>query len=100
MQILLNRFRIQGIIHFGSAGSLDKESIVPGDVSVPLAVAFTGAWNWKVILYVYIDTHTHTLSVNNGDRGHNIWFWNLPWSIFHEKKIYNYPIYLDDLKEI
>ncbi|KAH8491571.1 hypothetical protein H0E87_023627 [Populus deltoides] len=40
-------FRIQGIIHFGSAGSLDKESIVPGDVSVPLAVAFTGAWNWK-----------------------------------------------------
>lgn len=47
VQILLNRFRIHGIIHFGSAGSLDKESIVPGDVSVPLAVAFTGAWNWK-----------------------------------------------------
>jgi hypothetical protein len=91
----LNRFRIQGIIHFGSAGSLDKESIVPGDVSVPLAVAFTGAWNWKVILYVYIDTHTHTHTLWN-----NIWFWNLPWSIFHEKKIYNYPIYLDDLKEI
>jgi len=55
VQILLNRFRIQGIIHFGSAGSLDEKSIVPGDVSVPLAVAFTGAWNWKVI------THTHTL---------------------------------------
>ncbi|PNT07384.2 hypothetical protein POPTR_013G082700v4 [Populus trichocarpa] len=47
VQILLNRFRIQGIIHFGSAGSLDEKSIVPGDVSVPLAVAFTGAWNWK-----------------------------------------------------
>jgi hypothetical protein len=46
-----------GIIHFGSAGSLDKKSIVPGDVSVPLSVAFTGAWNWKVI------THTHTHSV-------------------------------------
>ena len=69
MQILLNRFRIQGIIHFGSAGSLDEKSIVPGDVSVPLAVAFTGAWNWKVILYIYIyiyiyiyrHTHTHTL---------------------------------------
>ena len=50
-----------GIIHFGSAGSLDKKSIVPGDVSVPLSVAFTGAWNWKVITHTHTHTHTHTL---------------------------------------
>lgn len=47
LQILLARFQIHGVIYFGNAGSLDKKTMVPGDVSVPQAVAFTGVWNWK-----------------------------------------------------
>ncbi|KAI5567436.1 hypothetical protein BDE02_13G090700 [Populus trichocarpa] len=47
LQILLARFSIHGVIYFGNAGSLDKKIMVPGDVSVPQAVAFTGVWNWK-----------------------------------------------------
>ena len=48
LQILLARFSIHGVIYFGNDGSLDKKTMVPGDVSVPQAVAFTGVWNWKV----------------------------------------------------
>ena len=89
MQILLNRFRIQGIIHFGSAGSLDEKSIVPGDVSVPLAVAFTGAWNWKVITH----THTHTHSVNiNGE--YIIFGSGIYHGVFSMKKKYISTLYI------
>ncbi|XP_011016340.1 PREDICTED: bark storage protein B-like [Populus euphratica] len=47
VQILLLRFRTSGIIFFGSSGSLDEKILVPGDVAVPKAVAFTGVWDWK-----------------------------------------------------
>ncbi|CAK7327863.1 unnamed protein product [Dovyalis caffra] len=47
VQILLDRFRVHGISFFGNAGSLDEETLAPGDVSVPEAVAFTGIWEWK-----------------------------------------------------
>ncbi|CAK7327864.1 unnamed protein product [Dovyalis caffra] len=47
VQILLDRFRDHGISFFGNAGSLDEETLAPGDVSVPEAVAFTGIWEWK-----------------------------------------------------
>ncbi|CAK7327867.1 unnamed protein product, partial [Dovyalis caffra] len=47
VQILFDRFRVYGISFFGNAGSLDEETLAPGDVSVPEAVAFTGIWEWK-----------------------------------------------------
>ncbi|KAF9670542.1 hypothetical protein SADUNF_Sadunf13G0079900 [Salix dunnii] len=47
VQTLLIRFRLSGIIFFGNAGSLDENVLVPGDVVVPEAVAFTGVWEWK-----------------------------------------------------
>ena len=48
VQTLLLKFPISGIIFFGSSGSLDEDMLVPGDVAVPKAVAFTGVWEWKV----------------------------------------------------
>ena len=47
VQILLLRFRTSGIVFFGNSGSLDEKMLVPGDVAVPKAVAFTGIWEWK-----------------------------------------------------
>ncbi|KAB5529853.1 hypothetical protein DKX38_019934 [Salix brachista] len=47
VQTLLLKFRISGIIYFGNAGSLDENILVPGDVVVPEAVAFTGVWEWE-----------------------------------------------------
>ncbi|KAJ6693160.1 hypothetical protein OIU85_003970 [Salix viminalis] len=47
VQTLLLKFPISGIIFFGSSGSLDEDMLVPGDVAVPKAVAFTGVWEWK-----------------------------------------------------
>ncbi|KAB5529858.1 hypothetical protein DKX38_019939 [Salix brachista] len=47
VQSLLLSFSISGIVFFGNAGSLDKNVLVPGDVVVPEAVAFTGVWKWK-----------------------------------------------------
>ncbi|KAF9670540.1 hypothetical protein SADUNF_Sadunf13G0079700 [Salix dunnii] len=47
VQTLLLKFRTSGIIFFGSSGSLDENMLVPGDVAVPKAVAFTGVWEWK-----------------------------------------------------
>ncbi|KAJ6763559.1 PURINE NUCLEOSIDE PHOSPHORYLASE [Salix purpurea] len=47
VQTLLLKFHISGIIFFGSSGSLDKDILMPGDVAVPKAVAFTGVWEWK-----------------------------------------------------
>ncbi|KAB5529855.1 hypothetical protein DKX38_019936 [Salix brachista] len=47
VKTLLLTFHIFGIIFFGSSGSLDKDILMPGDVAVPKAVAFTGVWEWK-----------------------------------------------------
>ncbi|KAF9670545.1 hypothetical protein SADUNF_Sadunf13G0080200 [Salix dunnii] len=46
VQTLLNKFNISEIVFFGNAGSLDK-TIIPGDVVLPKAVAFTGVWEWE-----------------------------------------------------
>ncbi|KAK9272451.1 hypothetical protein L1049_002824 [Liquidambar formosana] len=45
VQILLDAFDIQGIVHYGIAGSAN-DSLYIGDVSVPKYVAFTGSWEW------------------------------------------------------
>lgn len=45
VQILLDVFDIQGIVHYGTAGSAN-DSLSFGDVSVPRFVAFTGSWKW------------------------------------------------------
>jgi nucleoside phosphorylase len=47
VQTLLDTFDIQGIVHYGIAGSTN-DSLNIGDVSVPNYVAFTGSWKWKV----------------------------------------------------
>ncbi|KAF9670549.1 hypothetical protein SADUNF_Sadunf13G0080600 [Salix dunnii] len=47
VQTLLLEFNISEIVFFGNAGSLDKNVLVPGDVLVPEAVAFTGVWEWE-----------------------------------------------------
>ncbi|KAG5233120.1 bark storage protein [Salix suchowensis] len=47
VQTLLHKFNISEIVFFGNAGSLNKNVLVPGDVLVPEAVAFTGVWEWK-----------------------------------------------------
>ncbi|KAF9670541.1 hypothetical protein SADUNF_Sadunf13G0079800 [Salix dunnii] len=47
VQSLLLKFSISGIVFFGNAGSLDENVLVPGDVLVPEAVAFTGVWEWE-----------------------------------------------------
>ncbi|CAK9138426.1 unnamed protein product [Ilex paraguariensis] len=46
VQILLDVFNIEGIVHYGTAGSTN-DSLSLGDVSVPNYVAFTGSWKWK-----------------------------------------------------
>ncbi|KAF3324824.1 bark storage protein A-like protein [Carex littledalei] len=45
VQILLDRFKVDGIVHYGTAGSANN-SMSFGDVSVPKYVAFTGSWTW------------------------------------------------------
>lgn len=47
VQILLDVFDIKGIVHYGTAGSAN-DSLFTGGVSVPLYIAFTGSWKWKV----------------------------------------------------
>ncbi|KAJ4849366.1 hypothetical protein Tsubulata_010711 [Turnera subulata] len=46
-QILLNNFRVRGIVTYGSAGSIDDDSLDIGDVVVHKSVAFTDLWSWK-----------------------------------------------------
>ncbi|KAE8077479.1 hypothetical protein FH972_016039 [Carpinus fangiana] len=46
VQTLIDTFDIQGIVHYGIAGSTN-DSLNIGDVSVPNYVAFTGSWKWK-----------------------------------------------------
>ncbi|KAJ4958808.1 hypothetical protein NE237_025919 [Protea cynaroides] len=45
VQILLDLFKIQGIVHYGIAGSVN-DSLSFGDVSVPKYVAYTSSWKW------------------------------------------------------
>lgn len=46
VQILLDTFDIERIVHYGTSGSANS-SLYLGDVSVPSYVAFTGSWKWK-----------------------------------------------------
>ncbi|XWS42867.1 hypothetical protein CRYUN_Cryun16bG0051500 [Craigia yunnanensis] len=46
VQTLLDAFDIQGIVHYGTAGSTN-DSLSFGDVSVMNYVAFTCSWKWK-----------------------------------------------------
>lgn len=46
VQALLDAFDIQGIVHYGTAGSTN-DSLSFGDVSVMNYVAFTSSWKWK-----------------------------------------------------
>ncbi|XVF06886.1 hypothetical protein REPUB_Repub06bG0089800 [Reevesia pubescens] len=46
VQALLDVFDIQGIVHYGTAGSTN-DSLSFGDVSVMNYVAFTNSWKWK-----------------------------------------------------
>ncbi|KAB5529863.1 hypothetical protein DKX38_019944 [Salix brachista] len=48
VQTLLLKFNISKIVFFGNAGSLNGSELVPGDVAVPEAVAFTGVWEWEI----------------------------------------------------
>ncbi|OMO88882.1 hypothetical protein CCACVL1_08144 [Corchorus capsularis] len=46
VQALLDNFDVQGIVHYGTAGSTN-DSLSFGDVSVMNYVAFTSSWKWK-----------------------------------------------------
>ncbi|OAY41744.1 bark storage protein A [Manihot esculenta] len=46
VQLLVDTFHIEGIVHYGSAGAVN-DSLLIGDVVVPSQVAFTGSWEWK-----------------------------------------------------
>ncbi|KDP36640.1 hypothetical protein JCGZ_08893 [Jatropha curcas] len=46
VQILVDKFNVRGIVHFGGAASIN-ESVLIGDVSVPDKVAYTAAWSWR-----------------------------------------------------
>lgn len=46
VQALLDAFDIQGVVHYGIAGSTN-DSLSLGDVSVMNYVAFTSSWKWK-----------------------------------------------------
>lgn len=46
LQILLDTFRIRGIIHYGAAGAVGNQLDLT-DVVVPSSVAYTGVWQWQ-----------------------------------------------------
>eukprot|EP00253_Pinus_taeda_P014100 PITA_14100 len=45
-QLLLNSFKVKGVIHYGIAGNADP-SLHIGDVTIPRHWAHTGLWNWQ-----------------------------------------------------
>ncbi|XP_031380137.1 bark storage protein A-like isoform X2 [Punica granatum] len=45
VQILVDTFDILGVVHYGTAGSINS-SLSLGDVSVPASVALTSSWKW------------------------------------------------------
>ncbi|KAK9672464.1 hypothetical protein RND81_12G102600 [Saponaria officinalis] len=46
VQILLDTFRIKGIINYGAAGTVSNQVFI-ADVVIPSQVAFTGVWGWE-----------------------------------------------------
>ncbi|XP_074319804.1 bark storage protein A-like [Silene latifolia] len=46
VQILINTFRIKGIINYGAAATVSNQVFI-ADVVVPSQVAFTGNWRWE-----------------------------------------------------
>ncbi|KAJ9185596.1 hypothetical protein P3X46_005208 [Hevea brasiliensis] len=46
VELLIDTFPIEGIVHFGSAGAVN-DALFIGDVIVPCQVAFTGSRQWK-----------------------------------------------------
>ncbi|KAL9225390.1 hypothetical protein vseg_001323 [Gypsophila vaccaria] len=46
VQILLDTFRIKGIINYGNAATVSNQVFI-ADVVIPSQVAFTGVWKWE-----------------------------------------------------
>ncbi|KAK9672460.1 hypothetical protein RND81_12G102300 [Saponaria officinalis] len=46
VQILLDTFRIKGIINYGGAATVSNQVFI-SDVVIPSQVAFTGVWKWE-----------------------------------------------------
>ncbi|MDK0642983.1 hypothetical protein P5E91_15495, partial [Clostridium perfringens] len=46
VQILLDNFRIKGIINYGAAATVSNRVFI-ADVVIPSQVAFTGVWGWQ-----------------------------------------------------
>ncbi|KAK9672469.1 hypothetical protein RND81_12G102900 [Saponaria officinalis] len=46
VQILLDTFKIKGIIHYGAAATVSNQVFI-SDVVIPSQVAFTSVWNWE-----------------------------------------------------
>lgn len=47
-QLLINLFKIKGVIHYGVAGNANPNLQI-GDVTIPNYWAHTGLWNWQVL---------------------------------------------------
>lgn len=45
-QLLLNLFRIEGVVHYGIAGNANP-SLIIGDVAIPRYWAHSALWNWQ-----------------------------------------------------
>ncbi|XP_050224484.1 bark storage protein B-like [Mercurialis annua] len=47
VQFLIDTFGVHGIIHYGSAGTVDDTLLKVGDIVLVGQVAYTGSFNWK-----------------------------------------------------
>lgn len=45
--MLVDKFNIKGIVHYGTSGSANY-ALSLGSVGIPTHVAFTSSWDWKV----------------------------------------------------
>ena len=45
-ELLLNYFRVRGVIHYGTAGNGNPSHHI-GDITIPRKWAHTGLWNWQ-----------------------------------------------------
>ncbi|KAL2500872.1 Phosphorylase superfamily protein [Forsythia ovata] len=71
-QLLLNLFKIEGVIHFGIAGNANPEFQI-GDVAIPHYWAHSGLWNWQR----FGDGHDDELAFeSNGDYTRKIGYLN------------------------
>jgi len=57
VQLLIEKFRLIGIISYGTSGSTSDKLDVP-NVAVPTYVAYGSAWKWQVL------NHTSSLPQN------------------------------------